>query len=80
MTKAQTKTIPTLELQVGNIVHFYGARFEVLSTRIVNCKDGDKVMTTKAKWLDGAQIGGYFGDGTNDWNFQGNHLARTIEI
>lgn len=81
----QTKTIKTTELQVGNIVHFYGARFEVLSTQMNEPHSTDNIqkpfLSSKAKWLDGEEIRGYFGKDTTNWNFQGNELARvTIEV
>jgi hypothetical protein len=79
----QTKQIKTTELKVGNIVHFYGARFEVLFTAIQKATDNDAckkdVLWSKAKWLDGNEIGGYFGRNCEDWNFQGNDLA-TVNI
>lgn len=82
---ANTKMIKTTELQVGNIVHFYGARFEVLSVQMNQPFSNEKVqkpfLTSAAKWLDGDEIPGYFGKGTDNWNFQGNDLASVcIEV
>ena len=82
------KTIKATELQVGNIVHFYGARFEVLSIQMHidykykwptnEIESGTFFLSSDAKWLDGDVVNGYFGP-TKNWNFQGNHL-RTIDI
>ena len=81
----ETKYIKTTDLQVGNIVHFYGARFEVLEVQMNQPHSTDKIqkpfLSSKAKWIDGVQVRGYFGEGTIDWNFQGNDQAGvTIEI
>jgi hypothetical protein len=80
-----TKQISTTELNVGDIVRFYGARFEIYSTAMYPERDDPRfaangpVMVAMGKWLDGEIVRGYFGPG-KDWNFQGNKLARvTIE-
>lgn len=83
VAKTPKKVIPYTELEVGHIVHFYGARFEVYSTRLVtdNAPDnhGD-IMVAMAKWIDGEVVQGYFGPG-KDWNFQGNRLAQaSVEV
>lgn len=80
------KTISYTELQVSNIVHFHGARFEIISVKWCeenpeNIKHGmpDVFMSAQGKWLDGEEIRGYFSSGTT-WHFQGNIRARcTIE-
>ena len=80
-----TKNISTVELYVGDIVHFYGARFEIYSTRMVEQHadrkaPDEKVMVAMGKWLEGATQTGYFGP-NKDWNFQGNKNARvTVEV
>lgn len=74
MKNVKTIAVKATDLKVGNIVQFYNARFEILETNIINQNDSP-TMTTKAKWLDGEEIRGYFGKGTIDWNFQGNDLA-----
>jgi len=84
----QTKSIKYTELQVGNVVRFYGARFEIVNA-VMYRQDADHIaqygvishtMVAKGKWLDGEIITGYFGP-TKDWNFQGNSNASvTIEI
>lgn len=81
---ANTKTINNLELQVGNIVHAYGARFAIVSTRIVEDREPDNsgpIMSAMGKWLDGRTETGYFGPTCSNWNFQGNRrVSVTIEI
>ncbi|HIA2362687.1 TPA: hypothetical protein ACU92F_007434, partial [Burkholderia contaminans] len=76
-----TKRINQLEIQVGNIVHAYGARFEITEVRTYDERDErliamgrDKVVAAKGKWLDGRIETGYFGP-TKDFNFQGNSGA-----
>ena len=78
-----TKTINYTELQVGNIVHFYGARFEIISTEMQKDNhdrgNGD-IMVAFGKWVDGATEAGYFGP-NKLWTFQGNKLANCeVEI
>jgi hypothetical protein len=71
-----TKRICRLDLNVGDIAHFQGARFEITTTRVYEDKyDNETVMVAIGKWLDGKEITGYFGKDIN-WNFQGNHLSR----
>lgn len=84
--KATTKIISATELAIGDIVHFYGARFEITSADLKkeNMKDLMETepyfMVANGKWIDGAIINGYFGP-DKDWNFQGNRRARmNIEI
>jgi hypothetical protein len=72
------------ELNVGNIVHFYGARFEIQSAAMYpefdNTPGAGPVMVAIGKWLDGATVNGYFGP-EKDWNFQGNQFARVrVEV
>ena len=74
--------ISNTKLQVGDIVHFEGARFEVISTEMqkdFRDEGNGDIMIAKAKWLDGRIVPCYFGP-TIDWTFQGNKLAiRVIE-
>lgn len=82
MANANTRVIPRTELVEGNIVHFYGARFEIVSTRLIDDFDGVtdkpcKVMVADGKWIDGEVIPGYFGPGKN-FNFQGNRFASAV--
>ena len=77
-------TITVPQLQVGNIAHAHGARFEIVS--VVDCTEhhravelGEVIVSAKGKWLDGADMGAYFGPGI-DWTFQGNANAlATVE-
>jgi len=75
-----TKIVTYPELNVGDIVHFHGARFEVHTACMYREEDFGKanghgpVMVAHARWLDGAVVSNYFGPG-KDWNFQGNKLA-----
>ena len=74
------KTISYTELQVGNIVHFYGARFEITRAELIQ-RSGTEMtlMSANGVWIDGATVKGYFGP-TKDWHFQGNLLAKcTVE-
>jgi len=83
--KATTKSISTVDLSIGNIVHFHGARFEIYSAMMVaghadRRQPAEQVMVAMGKWLDGDEVTGYFGR-TKDWNFQGNKNARVnIEV
>ncbi|HDR9259599.1 TPA: hypothetical protein QDB21_005621 [Burkholderia vietnamiensis] len=62
---------------MGDIAHFYGARFEIISTELHEPHEHDElpVMVAIGKWIDGAAVRGYFGP-DKDWNFQGNKRAR----
>lgn len=74
-----TKLINQMDVKVGDIVHSYGARFEIISR--TDHKETDPVVlayggtetfcSAIGKWLDGEIIRGYFGPDMN-WNFQGN--------
>jgi FtsP/CotA-like multicopper oxidase with cupredoxin domain len=86
--KAATNTVNIFDLKVGNVVHFHGARFEVISTEVQEHRsfrgefnaDRDTVMVAKAKWLDGGIVNGYFGP-NKDWTFQGNkNVTEAVEI
>lgn len=88
MTTQATKQVNIMDLVVGNIVHFHGARFEVTATKIVEHRsmhdvfnaDRDTMMVANGKWLDGAKVNGYFGP-NKDWNFQGNkRVSHAVEI
>lgn len=61
-------TVRATEVQIGNIIHAYGARFEVV--RIVRFTEQDVVQANIARWLDGRIEVGYFGP-SKDFNFQG---------
>lgn len=72
-----------MKLIVGNIVHFYGARFEIVSTEIIienplHMTLPDVYMRAEGKWLSGRIVPNYFGP-TKNWVFQGNDFAP-IEI
>jgi hypothetical protein len=78
-----TQTIARTSLAVGHIVHFHGARFEITSTKLLSDRSfginsDDQVIVANGKWIDGQEVAGYFGKGT-DWTFQGNNFA-TAEI
>ena len=88
----QTKQISIMNLEAGMIVHFYGARFEIVSAEVRTHITGhdsydnrperreDRVMVAQAKWLDGHIESGYFGP-NKDWTFQGNHyVSHVVEI
>lgn len=82
-TKATLKTITLPELNVGDIVHAHGARFEVYCATMykeheAKYKEHGPIMNAQARWLDGRTETGYFGPG-KDWTFQGNKLA-TLNI
>lgn len=72
-----TKTISRMNLDVGHIAHFHGARFEITNTRMTTIGN-DPVIVANGKWLDGEIINGYFGP-KQDWSFQGNQHA-TVDI
>ncbi len=80
--KAATKVVNIMELQVGNVVHSHGARFEIVSAKTVTDRTADNngpIMCAMGKWLDGRTETGYFGPG-KDWNFQGNrNVNHTVE-
>ncbi|WP_041494491.1 hypothetical protein [Burkholderia sp. KJ006] len=72
------KRINQLEIEVGNIVHAYGARFEIFEIHTYAERDEnliamgrDKVVAAVGKWIDGRIEPGYFGPDKN-FNFQGN--------
>lgn len=84
--KTPTKSVIYPELKVGDVVHFYGARFEIKSTKIVPETDpryvhnGD-IMSAQGVWIDGAEVRGYFGRNKPNWHFQGNKNAvAAVEI
>ncbi len=88
MTTQATKSVNIMNLVVGNIVHFLGARFEITATNIVEHRsinvefnaERDTVMCANGKWLDGEIENCYFGPHT-DWNFQGNkRVSHAVEI
>jgi hypothetical protein len=82
------KRINQMEVKVGDVVHFYGARFEIISRKdyVETDKDllalgaGPTYCSAIGKWLDGAIVRGYFGP-TKNWNFQGNkNVTLQIEV
>ena len=80
--------ICVLDLRVGDIVKFEGARFEIVSTEIFseNCRPEPEhgidavmpVMQANAKWLSGSIMRGYFGPDYKDWCFQGNKFRSVV--
>ncbi len=82
-----TKYINQMDVKIGDIVHFHGARFEITSRKdykennpIILAGGIDSYCAANGKWLDGEIINGYFGP-KKDWNFQGNkRVTLTIEI
>lgn len=86
MAKIQMKVVNQLDLKVGNIVHAYGARFEIVEinefeqTSEYLIKAGrTKIVSAIGKWIDGQILPGYFGPEKN-WNFQGNSgVSQFIE-
>ena len=85
--RKETKDVSCMDLEIGNIVHFYGARFEIVSTKLLPetrddvKKDAPMYMSAIGVWIDGAEERGYFGEDKREWNFQGNKYARhAIEI
>ena len=79
--KWTTKRINQMDVKVGDIVHFYGARFEIISRRDGSDKELNKPYCSAiGKWLDGQVVRGYFGPEKN-WNFQGNNnVTLQVEI
>ncbi len=84
MNATNLKQINILNIFVGDIVRFHGARFEITTTRIY--KETDErliengcfnVMCANGKWIDGQIVDGYFGP-TKDWGFQGNKNATVM--
>lgn len=87
----KTKLVKRTELQPGNIVHAYGARFEITTMQILvtvsSARDHQQglvtspfIMLAESKWLDGKIVDGYFGP-TRSWKFQGNDGALVdIEV
>ncbi len=73
------KSIPHTELQVGNITHFHGARFEIISADLKNDahRENPIYMSAQGKWIDGEIVPCYFGP-TINWHFQGNSNGRVI--
>lgn len=74
------KTICRLDLKVGDIAHFYGARFEITETASIDPRSQTihgQIMSANGKWLDGTIEPGYFGP-DQDWTFQGNKYSSTV--
>lgn len=76
---SQVEIIPVTQLNVGDVVRFHGARFQVHTAYMYRDQLGqaftDPVMVALATWLDGDVMPCYFGPG-KDWNFQGNEAHR----
>lgn len=83
-----TQQVNILALNIGDIVRFHGARFVITSTKLLP-QGADHIaqygvisdtMCANGKWLDGAEVTGYFGR-DKDWGFQGNsHATHTVEV
>lgn len=83
--------LPVTSLRQGDIVAFYGARFEIVSTRasqshirgseayasIDDFVGPCEVAVPIGRWLSGKIQPGYFGP-DRDWIFQGNHYAEVF--
>jgi hypothetical protein len=87
MNATMTKHISRTQLHKGDIVHFYGARFEIEEdARPTFCYDTNLIVyglhgapqtaCCVGRWVDGEIIPGYFGPEL-PFGFQGNHLAMT---
>lgn len=78
----KTISIKNTEAVVGDIIHFQGARFEVVFQREVvghqQAKEGSPVVANTCKWLSGHVEPNYFSPETN-WVMQGNE-RRIIQI
>lgn len=73
----ELKMVNILDLTVGNVVHCYGARFEITETRLVESFN-QVLMVAVGRWLDGETFDNYFGP-DRDWIFQGNNYV-TLKI
>jgi hypothetical protein len=75
------RQVKASELTAGQIVHFYGARFRLRDDRQEHADRGNgPVFTITGDWIDGEQVGGYFGPNT-PWRFQGNdNAAWSVEF
>lgn len=92
---ANAKRIPTpvTELNIGDVVEFYGALFEIIdSGESRGHIDGygayglfddfvgpSPVAVPVGRWIFGAVVSGYFGP-TKTWTFQGNCLNQVIVV
>ena len=83
-----TVIVNIMDLEIGHIVHFHGARFEITKKTVVKNRsmheefnaDRDTIMCANGVWLDGAKVNGYFGP-NKDWNFQGNkNVSHAVEL
>lgn len=81
-----TQIIKNTELQVGDVVHAYGARFRIVEVKTYREADGyfmhpwsGDTTVGVGEWIDGCVKPGYFGPKKN-FKFQGNSSAhRCIE-
>lgn len=83
------KTVSVTQLNVGDIVHFYGARFEIIRTEEsrghidgahayglhIDFVGPSPVAVPMGRYIDGDVVVGYFGP-NKDWSFQGNFRNR----
>ena len=80
------KQVNQMDVRVGDVVHFHGARFEIISSKEIMETQKDLIATghksyvrAVGKWLDGEIVPGYFGPGKN-WDFQGNrNVTLSVE-
>jgi hypothetical protein len=85
----QAKTIH--QFKKGDIVHFYGARFEVLEDaresqahrpqegHLKTAHGPSDCAVAKSRHISGQEVQGYFVNGSC-WTFQGNFLAGTYPV
>ncbi|WP_310638988.1 hypothetical protein [Burkholderia gladioli] len=81
----ELQTIKNIDVKIGDIVHAYGARFNIIKVYEYEERDPrlialglDKIVSGEGQWIDGETITGYFGP-TKNFNFQGNANA-TLRI
>ena len=79
------------QFKKGDIVHFYGARFECLedaresrshgpySDHLTRAPGPCDCAVTRSICIDGHETQGYIQHG-KEWTFQGNHRAGTYEV
>lgn len=76
-----TRHINQMDVKIGDIIHFYGAMFEIISRRDGFDKKLNKPYCSAiGKWISGKIIPGYFGP-EKPWDFQGNdRVTLQIEV
>ncbi len=79
------------EFKKGDIVHFYGARFELIedahesgghrpqAAHLVTAHGPSDCAVARSVCIDGQETPGYIEHGRT-WSFQGNHLAGTYPV